>query len=92
MLGLRALARLFHRRPAQPVIPSPRFSHKTALALADVIPLALAEKAMADGCPTPDQELMLMAAGSPAHLARRHPSLVRPQCSRRAFRARLGPL
>jgi hypothetical protein len=84
MLGLRALVRLFRRRPAQPVIPGPR--------LAEVIPLALAEKAMADGCPTPDQELMLMAAGSPAHKARRHPSLVRPQCSRRAFRARLGPL
>ncbi len=71
MLGLRALARLFRRRSTKPVIPSPR--------LAEVIPLALAEKAMADGCPTPDQELMLMAAGSPAHLARRHPSLVRPQ-------------
>ncbi|MFC0542307.1 hypothetical protein [Kutzneria chonburiensis] len=71
MLGLRALARLFRRRPTPPVIPGPR--------LAEVIPLALAEKAMADGCPTPDQELMLMAAGSPAHKARRHPSLVRPQ-------------
>ena len=71
MFGLRALARLFRRQPARPVIPSPR--------LAEVIPLALAEKAMADGCPTPDQELMLMAAGSPAHRARRHPSLVRPQ-------------
>ncbi|MFI9386839.1 hypothetical protein [Kutzneria sp. NPDC052558] len=71
MLGLRALARLFRRRPARPVIPNQR--------LAEVIPLALAEKAMADGTPTPDQELMLMAAGSPAHLARRHPSLVRPQ-------------
>ena len=82
MFGLRALARLFHRKHAEPAIPSPR--------LADVIPLALAEKAMADGCPTPDQELMLMAAGSPAHKARRHPSLV-PQHSRRAFRARLGP-
>jgi hypothetical protein len=72
MLGLRALARLVRRRrSAAPVVPDQRLS--------DVIPLALAEKAMADGCPTPDQELMLMAAGSPAHLARRHPSLVRPQ-------------
>ena len=72
MFGLRALARLFRRqRSAAPTIPDQR--------LTEVIPLALAEKAMADGCPTPDQELMLMAAGSPAHLARRHPSLVRPQ-------------
>lgn len=73
MLGLRALARLLRRRrPAAPIVPDRR--------LADVIPLALAEKAMADGIPTPDQELMLMAAGSPAHLARRHPSLChRPQ-------------
>ncbi|EWM18158.1 hypothetical protein [Kutzneria sp. 744] len=71
MLGLRTLARLFRRRRKAPVIPGPR--------LAEVIPLALAEKAMADGCPTPDQELMLMAAGSPAHKARRHPSLVRPE-------------
>jgi hypothetical protein len=79
MLGLRALARLFRRRSVQPVIPGPR--------LAEVIPLALAEKAMADGCPTPDQELMLMAAGSPAHKARRHPSLVRPEwTSRRPIR------
>lgn len=80
MLGLRALARLFRRRrPAAPIIPNQR--------LADVIPLALAEKAMADGCPTPEQELMLMAAGSPAHLARRHPSLSRSQWrSRRTTR------
>jgi hypothetical protein len=75
MLGLRALVRLFRRRSAEPVIPTPR--------LAEVIPLALAEKAMADGCPTPDQELMLMAAGSPAHKARRHPSLVRPNWTKR---------
>ncbi|MFC0429754.1 hypothetical protein [Kutzneria buriramensis] len=81
MLGLRALARLFHRRPAGPAVPSPR--------LAEVIPLALAEKAMADGCPTPDQELMLMAAGSPAHLARRHWTLCRAS---RSSASRLGPL
>lgn len=90
MFGLRALARLFHRRrPAAsnevgPIIPDQR--------LAEVIPLALAEKAMADGCPTPDQELMLMAAGSPAHLARRHPSLVRQYSWRRVPRRGSAPL
>jgi hypothetical protein len=43
--------------------------------LAHIEQLARAEQAMADGCPTPEQELLLMAAGSRAHLARRHPCL-----------------
>jgi hypothetical protein len=37
--------------------------------------LARAEQAMADGCPTADQELLLMSVGSLAHLARRHCSI-----------------
>jgi hypothetical protein len=45
--------------------------------LAEIAELARAEQAMADGCPTPDQELLLMVAGSMAHRARRHPSLTR---------------
>jgi hypothetical protein len=47
------------------------------LRLVEITELARAEQAMADGCPTPDQELLLIAAGSMAHRARRHPSLTR---------------
>lgn len=43
--------------------------------LAELDELARAERAMADGCPTADQELLLMSVGSQAHRARRHPSL-----------------
>jgi hypothetical protein len=43
--------------------------------LAEVDVLARAEQAMADGCPTADQELLLMSVGSLAHLARRHHSI-----------------
>jgi hypothetical protein len=42
--------------------------------------LARAERAMADGCPTVEQELLLMSVGSLAHRARRQPSIaVRPR-------------
>ena len=39
--------------------------------LAELDALARAEQAMADGCPTADQELLLMSVGSLAHRARR---------------------
>lgn len=78
MFGLKVLARLRARRtvPRAPIAPSPELV-AAQRRLTDVIPLARAEKAMADGCPTPEQELMLMAAGSLAHRARRHPCLTR---------------
>lgn len=41
--------------------------------------LVRAERAMADGCPTVEQELLLMSVGSLAHRARRQLSIaVRP--------------
>ena len=52
--------------------------------LAELDELARAEQAMADGCPTADQELLLMSVGSLAHLARRHRSIA--LSSRRGFR------
>jgi hypothetical protein len=42
--------------------------------LAEIDEMARAEQAMADGCPTVDQELLLMSVGSLAHRARRHRS------------------
>ncbi|QUQ64027.1 hypothetical protein [Kutzneria sp. CA-103260] len=46
---------------------------------AELDELARAEQAMADGCPSVDQELLLMSVGSKAHLARRHRSIARPR-------------
>lgn len=40
--------------------------------------LVWAEIAMAEGHPTPEQELLLMTSGSMAHRARRQPSIARP--------------
>ena len=39
--------------------------------LAEIHELARAEQAMAEGCPTAEQELLLMSVGSLAHRARR---------------------
>jgi hypothetical protein len=77
VLGLKVLARLLARHPAtrSPAVAPSADLVAIQRRLTDVIPLARAEKAMADGCPTPEQELMLMAAGSLAHRARRHPCL-----------------
>jgi hypothetical protein len=47
--------------------------------LAELHELARAEQAMADGCPTPEQELLLMSVGSQAHRARRHHSIAGPR-------------
>ncbi|MEV6612293.1 hypothetical protein [Kutzneria sp. NPDC051319] len=48
--------------------------------LVELDELARAERAMADGCPTAEQELLLMSVGSLAHRARRQPSIaVRPR-------------
>ncbi|REH39284.1 hypothetical protein BCF44_113139 [Kutzneria buriramensis] len=58
--------------------------------LVEIAELARAEQAMADGCPTPDQELLLIAAGSMAHRARRHPSLGRRPRAGRLRRWLLG--
>ncbi|MEU6269596.1 hypothetical protein [Saccharopolyspora shandongensis] len=46
--------------------------------------LVRAEIAMAEGHPTPEQELMLMASGSVAHRARRQPSIAGPIDASRA--------
>ena len=46
--------------------------------LAELDELARGEQAMADGCPTADQELLLMSVGSLAHRARRHRSIAVP--------------
>ncbi|AHH96705.1 hypothetical protein KALB_3338 [Kutzneria albida DSM 43870] len=45
--------------------------------LAEIAELVAAEHAMAEGCPSVDQELLLMAQGSQAHRARRHECLRR---------------
>jgi hypothetical protein len=43
--------------------------------LAEIDEMARAEQAMADGCPTVEQELLLISMGSLAHRARRHRSV-----------------
>ncbi|AHH98065.1 hypothetical protein [Kutzneria albida] len=65
--------------------PEPAF-----LSTAERERLARAELAMAEGCPSVEQELLLMAAGSTAHRARRHPSIRHPSIRHRG-RHRTGP-
>jgi hypothetical protein len=84
-------SRSLYRRLVEPVRrrrPEPDMA-AARRRLAEITPLAQAEHAMAEGCPTEDQELMLMAAGSQAHRARRHPCLRRRQPAvRRVFLGR----
>jgi hypothetical protein len=68
---LRRLTELAH--PARPTVDVTAVRRR----LAEIATLVEAEHAMAEGHPTVDQELLLMASGSVAHLARRHPCLSR---------------